>query len=102
MHEKEIFHGNLHGGNVLIRTGDQGDVPCLCDYAYTSLCPQEARTNLVHHSPVVCGTSKNHRISSPLRFFFSTRNSQRSTVFSIVGSLATRFNDLRLVNFFSH
>lgn len=55
MHERQIYHGKLHGENVLIRTVDNEERLCLVDYAYTNLCTRDAVTLLVNASPSFCG-----------------------------------------------
>jgi hypothetical protein len=58
MHERNIFHGKLHGENVLIRNIDNEENLCLVDYAYANLCTRDAITLLVNASPSFCGNEK--------------------------------------------
>ena len=62
MHERGIFHGKLHGENVLVRQHDKEEIICLVDYAYANLCPRNAINQLVNESPSFCGKQ---RIGSP-------------------------------------
>ena len=55
MHERNIFHGKLHGENVLVREQEKEEKLCLVDYAYSNLCTRDAITQLVHASPSFCG-----------------------------------------------
>lgn len=55
MHERQIYHGKLHGENVLVRTVDNEEKLCLVDYAYTNLCTRDAITLLVNAAPSFCG-----------------------------------------------
>jgi tRNA A-37 threonylcarbamoyl transferase component Bud32 len=58
MHERGIYHGKLHGENVLIRDDNNEQNLCLADYAYTNLCPSHAVTLLVKSTPSLCGKEK--------------------------------------------
>ena len=58
MHERQIYHGKIHGQNVLIRTVENDERVCLVDYAYANLCTRDAITLLVNGSPSFCGTRK--------------------------------------------
>ena len=55
MHERKIYHGKLHGENVLIRGNDDDQKLCLVDYAYANLCSRDAIMLLVNESPSFCG-----------------------------------------------
>ncbi|CAF2505479.1 unnamed protein product [Rotaria sp. Silwood2] len=54
MHEHKIYHGKLHGENILIHDIDNKQKICLVDYAYTNLCTHDAISLLVNHSPIFC------------------------------------------------
>lgn len=86
MHERNIFHGKLHGENVLVRGQDTEEKLCLVDYAYSNLCTRNAITQLVHDSPSFCG---NRRSLSSLVDFLSFF-ADRSTA-SPPGRIALRF-----------
>ncbi|CAF2896207.1 unnamed protein product [Rotaria sp. Silwood2] len=58
MHEHKIYHGKLHGENILIHDIDNKQKICLVDYAYTNLCTHDAISLLVNHSPIFCGKQK--------------------------------------------
>ena len=69
MHERKIYHGKLHGENVLIRTVDNEEKLCLVDYAYSNLCTRDAITLLVNASPSFCGR-KSIEINRMILFCF--------------------------------
>jgi serine/threonine protein kinase len=58
MHERKIYHGKLHGENVLIQTINDKEKLCLVDYAYSNLCTRDAITLLVNGAPSFCGRKK--------------------------------------------
>ena len=55
MHERKIYHGKIHGENVLFRKIDNEQKLCLVDYTYSNLCTRDAITHLVNRSPSICG-----------------------------------------------
>jgi tRNA A-37 threonylcarbamoyl transferase component Bud32 len=55
MHERKVYHGKLHGENIVIRDTDNESKLCLVDYAYSNLCTRDAITLLVNASPSFCG-----------------------------------------------
>lgn len=77
MHERKIYHGKLHGENVLVRTIDNEEKLCLVDYAYSNLCTRDAIALLVKASPSFCGKEKikpNFQIYETYRVVFSSGN----------------------------
>ncbi|CAF1137294.1 unnamed protein product [Rotaria sordida] len=54
MHERKIYHGKLHGENILIRDINNEQKICLVDYAYANLCTHDAISLLVNYSPSFC------------------------------------------------
>jgi serine/threonine protein kinase len=69
MHERKVYHGKLHGENVLVRNIDNEDKLCLVDYAYSNLCTRDAITLLVNGSPSFCGKEKNEKKNEKSSFF---------------------------------
>ena len=69
MHERNVYHGKLHGENILVQENEGNDRLCLVDYAISNLLPHEVVHQLVNGTPSFCGESrqnrekKNHRIS---------------------------------------
>ena len=57
MHERNVFHGKLHGENVLVRPSEQEDSVCLVDYALSNLLPHDVIHQLVNNTPSFCGKS---------------------------------------------
>lgn len=54
MHERNVFHGKLHGENILVHESDQGDRLCLVDYALSNLLPHHVIHQLVNTTPSFC------------------------------------------------
>ncbi|CAF1134592.1 unnamed protein product [Adineta steineri] len=54
MHEHQVYHGKLHGENIVIRNVENESKLCLVDYAYSNLCTRDAITLLVNASPSFC------------------------------------------------
>lgn len=58
MHERSLYHGKIHGGNVLVRVSDGMETVHLGDFAFSNLCAEEARNRLVKYSQILCGKEK--------------------------------------------
>ncbi len=98
MHERQIYHGKLHGENVLIRNVDNEEKLCLVDYAYSNLCTRDAITHLVNGSPSFCGKKKNGNKFEIVFFLFpSSGNITWRTIFLLIGYVAIRNLDFLLV-----
>lgn len=55
MHERNVYHGKLHGENVLVRDNEQEERVCLVDYALSNLCPHTVIHQLANVTPGFCG-----------------------------------------------
>lgn len=102
MHERNVYHGKLHGENIIIReTGDDMKL-CLVDYAYANLCTRDAINLLVNATPSFCGGHWNRaRLKLRLQSASSARDLAWPAVFSIVGHVAVGYTALLLVGFFA-
>jgi tRNA A-37 threonylcarbamoyl transferase component Bud32 len=69
MHERKIYHGKLHGENVLVRDSENDQKLCLVDFAYSNLCTRDAISLLVNASPSFCG--KGEKIKDYFLFSYS-------------------------------
>jgi serine/threonine protein kinase len=82
MHEHNVYHGKLHGENVLIRTIDNEEKLYLVDYAYSNLCTRDAITLLVNASPSFCGKEHIKKDEKSICFFFVAPEILRGEPFS--------------------
>ncbi|UJR08816.1 hypothetical protein I4U23_013071 [Adineta vaga] len=54
LHEHKVYHGKLHGENIIIREIDNESKLCLVDYAYANICTRDAINLLVNATPSFC------------------------------------------------
>ncbi|CAF0896867.1 unnamed protein product [Adineta ricciae] len=54
LHEHKVYHGKLHGENIIIREGEGESKLCLVDYAYANICTRDAINLLVNATPSFC------------------------------------------------